>query len=862
MAGPDRHGDLDHRQCRQRLHRRRIGWTEQLIVRNTSTGHQVATIAVTQPARIAALSAGAIRSQRSVQITWPARASTATGAVQLRRHRRHRQHHLRKQSRPAPARPTTSPRLDITSAPDLVVQGLTADRGQRPRPAVRCSRCSGTTLISARRAAPIAVFRRRLDRERRHRAGGAARRGARRSRVRPASLPGRHAGPQPHRHPARQPRRHRRAHGHRHRQPRPINYQAPILVEVGNATNNNAQSITDHLGRARPCRPHRLRPRGARHRHGRHARSRSPTPSPTPAWPPRMRRAGPTRSCSALTPSSAMPTTSCSAASSIPGHWPRAPPTPRTQSVVLPSQFNGTGYIAVLTDPAGAVTEPNRGQRIHHARPRPDRHHRRCIPTSPPRRSRRPPPRNDGDHITVAWRVANLGDAATAPAGGWTDQIYLSATDSVTSGSILLGTLPHSARASRSAAPTPPAPPWRCPAASPAPITSSSSPTPMAAPTRPAARRTTPARRPARSADRRPAFSRSRGHRGQHPRRLGARRAHHRHLHRAEYRPGHRPRPLGRPARAAVPGRAFASSVSLATVQRSFDLAVGASYTVTATVTLPSLPDGVAEIGVTTDAGGAVNQGGRTGNDTLDSAAFTTTHPDLVPIQVQSPDHDRLGPDADRHLDHVQHRHRPGRARLDRDGHPGAGRRLHGDRHDRPDHAARRRRHHRAPHRLRAADFAQRRVFGDRQRSTPATCGGRDRVRRDQQQRQPTRWPWRSRPMPILRSATSPPPPSPWPIPPRSPWAGRSPMSAPAPASPMAPGPTRSCVSASGVLGASRQHRDRPALVHSGGLALGASYSNEPDDHAPARVQRSLHASSFSDQRRRQRCSRTAFDRQ
>ena len=84
-------------------------------------------------------------------------------------------------------------------------------------------------------------------------------------------------------------------------------------------------------------------------------------------------------------------------------------------------------------------------------------------------------------------------------------------------------------------------------------------------------------------------------------------------------------------------GANFASSASLTAVTRQTDLQPGASYTVTAMVTLPALPDGPAEIAATTDAGHTVNEGGRYGNNTAASATFNTTHPDLVPIQVQAP---------------------------------------------------------------------------------------------------------------------------------------------------------------------------------------------------------------------------------
>jgi large repetitive protein len=84
-------------------------------------------------------------------------------------------------------------------------------------------------------------------------------------------------------------------------------------------------------------------------------------------------------------------------------------------------------------------------------------------------------------------------------------------------------------------------------------------------------------------------------------------------------------------------GANFASSSLLTTVQRTDDLAVGDSYTVTATVNLPSLPDGQVEIAATTDVAQSVAEAGRFGNNTLDSAAFTTTHPELVPVGAKAP---------------------------------------------------------------------------------------------------------------------------------------------------------------------------------------------------------------------------------
>ena len=113
-----------------------------------------------------------------------------------------------------------------------------------------------------------------------------------------------------------------------------------------------------------------------------------------------------------------------------------------SDAVTLPLQFNGTGYITVLTDPLQAVTEPDRGQE-YIATPA-------SIAITAPYSDltteavSAPTAANQGNTISVSWRVRNLGDAATATGGGWTDQIWLTTNGTVTTGSILLGTMPHS----------------------------------------------------------------------------------------------------------------------------------------------------------------------------------------------------------------------------------------------------------------------------------------------------------------------------------------------------------------------------------------------------------------------------------
>jgi hypothetical protein len=303
-----------------------------------------------------------------------------------------------------------------------------------------------------------------------------------------------------------------------------------------------------------------------------------------------------------------------------------------TDSVILPTAFNGTGYIAVLTDPAGAVDEPSRGTE-YITTPK-----QIAITSSyadlTTQAVSAPTTAKDGDLISVSWRVGNLGDAATAD-GGWTDQVYLSSTDSITGSSILLGTVPHSGVVAVGGTYTATAT-FALPggvigayyvlvftnannadyedgrtanntAAAPGVLNIGAQPTPDLAVT---------------------AVSVP-----------------------AETVPGV-PTPITFTVTnmgetiARGPwtdqlqllyGANFASSVTLVSVQRSADLAAGASYTVTEMVTLPSLPDGVSEIAAVTDVGDTVNEGGRYSNNTLDSASFNTTHPELVPVQVKAP---------------------------------------------------------------------------------------------------------------------------------------------------------------------------------------------------------------------------------
>ena len=303
------------------------------------------------------------------------------------------------------------------------------------------------------------------------------------------------------------------------------------------------------------------------------------------------------------------------------------------QPVTLPSRFDGTGYIAVLTDPAGAVTEPNRGTE-YITKPAP------IAVTSlysdlATEAVSVPATANDGDRISVSWRVRNLGDAATAAGGGWNDSVYLSQTDSVTPGSILLGVLPHGAGLAAGGAYTATAS-----FALPGGVTGAYHVLVVTN---------------ANNADYEGGRTANNTGEALNPLLIGAQPA-------ADLAVT----AVGIPA-TTVPGvpatitftvqnkgeaiargpwtdqlvllygANFANSASLVTVQRAFDLAVGASYTVTATVTLPALPDGPVEIAAQTDIGAAVNEEGRTANNTLDSTPFATTHPDLVPVQVAAP---------------------------------------------------------------------------------------------------------------------------------------------------------------------------------------------------------------------------------
>ena len=209
-----------------------------------------------------------------------------------------------------------------------------------------------------------------------------------------------------------------------------------------------ARSSPSRRRGGRPRGPGRLQPRRARDAAAAAAPSPSAGPSPTPAPPPPMRPAGPTRSCSAPTARSATrDDVRARHAASIPARWPRRRPTPAPLSVVLPTGFDGTGHISVLTDRGGAVTEPDRGHGVHH---RPGRRSPspRPIRTWPPRRSRRP-----GDRAMTATASPSPGACATwataptAATAGWTDRVYLSLTDSVDGSSILLGEVPHTRRA-------------------------------------------------------------------------------------------------------------------------------------------------------------------------------------------------------------------------------------------------------------------------------------------------------------------------------------------------------------------------------------------------------------------------------
>ncbi len=302
------------------------------------------------------------------------------------------------------------------------------------------------------------------------------------------------------------------------------------------------------------------------------------------------------------------------------------------QDVTLPAAFDGTGYIAVLADPAGAVTEPDRGREY----------------VTPPaaiavtslysdlttEAVSAPGTAHAGDRIAVSWRVRNLGDAATDAPAGWTDRVYLSQSGSV-AGAILLGDVPHQAALAVGGSYTASAT-FALPGAvtgayhvlvvtdadggqfqggrtandtaeAPGALLIDAQPTPDLA--------VTAVGIPAATVPGVPTT--------------------------VTFTVTNQGQAIARgpwtDQLVLLYGAGFASSASLGTVARSFDLAPGASYTVSATVTLPSLPDGPVEVAATTDAGMQVNEGGRTSNNTLDSAAFATTHPDLVPVMVQAP---------------------------------------------------------------------------------------------------------------------------------------------------------------------------------------------------------------------------------
>ncbi len=303
------------------------------------------------------------------------------------------------------------------------------------------------------------------------------------------------------------------------------------------------------------------------------------------------------------------------------------------QNVALPLQFNGTGYIAVLTDPTGAVAEPARGQE-YITGPLP------IAITAPyadltTEAVSAPGTANAGSTISVSWRVRNLGTAATSPTGGWTDQVYLATTDTVTPGSILLGTVPHSTGLAVGAS-----------------YTGSAS---LVVPSGLTGAYHVLVVTNANNADFENGLTAN--DTGEAPGAL---------LINAQPSADLTVTAVSIPA-ATVPGVPtpvtftvqnigqtvargpwtdqlvllygpnLASSVALTSVQHPGDLQVGASYTVTVNVTLPSLPDGTVEIAAQTNSGGVVQEAGRTSNNTLDSATFSTTHPDLVPAQVQAP---------------------------------------------------------------------------------------------------------------------------------------------------------------------------------------------------------------------------------
>ncbi len=82
----------------------------------------------------------------------------------------------------------------------------------------------------------------------------------------------------------------------------------------------------------------------------------------------------------------------------------------------------------------------------------------------------------------------------------------------------------------------------------------------------------------------------------------------------------------------------LAGATYLVSLQRTFDLPLGESYTAVLQVTLPDVVDGSYRILLLADAHSQVFEEGREGNNTLASAALlVVTHPDLQPVAVTTP---------------------------------------------------------------------------------------------------------------------------------------------------------------------------------------------------------------------------------
>ncbi|HEX7097138.1 MAG TPA: CARDB domain-containing protein, partial [Acidimicrobiales bacterium] len=109
-------------------------------------------------------------------------------------------------------------------------------------------------------------------------------------------------------------------------------------------------------------------------------------------------------------------------------------------SVVLPTQRDGSFHLFVRTDAAAAVLEPDTRANNDSAP--------RAIALASPyadlalEAAVAPASALSGSRVDIAWRVRNLGDAATST-GQWKDRIFLSADAVLDSGDAMLGELAH-----------------------------------------------------------------------------------------------------------------------------------------------------------------------------------------------------------------------------------------------------------------------------------------------------------------------------------------------------------------------------------------------------------------------------------